>query len=73
MLWGRGGVRGYGGYGGYRRRVRVWDFDLNQGRLETWKRVEGGEGVVGGGRGRVCLWRGGWCLSCEEGGVGCQR
>ena len=44
---GGSGFGGYGGYGGYHRRVRVWDFDMNQGRIVTWKRVENGEGVVG--------------------------
>jgi hypothetical protein len=46
-LWmcyaGGSGFGGYGGYGGYRRRVRVWDFDMNIARVETWKRVEGGQ------------------------------
>jgi hypothetical protein len=45
-LWmcyaGGSGLGGYGGYDGYRRRVRVWDFDLDDARVETWKRVEGG-------------------------------
>ena len=49
-LWmcyaGGSGFGGYGGYGGYRRRVRVWDLDLDGARVETWKRVEG---EVGGG------------------------
>ena len=44
---GGSGFGGYGGYGGYRRRVRVWEFDLNEARLVTWKRVENGEGVLG--------------------------
>ena len=46
-LWmcyaGGSGFGGYGGYGGYHRRVRVWDFDMNDVRVETWKRVESGE------------------------------
>ena len=46
-LWmcyaGGSGFGGYGGYGGYHRRVRVWDFDMNDARVETWKRVEWGE------------------------------
>lgn len=50
-LWmcyaGGSGFGGYGGYGGYRRRVRVWDFDMNEARLMTWKRVEEGEGEIG--------------------------
>ncbi|MCJ1420711.1 hypothetical protein MMC32_007070 [Xylographa parallela] len=61
-LWmcyaGGAGFGGYGGYGGYKRRVRVWDFDMNEAKVETWKRVEGGEDegrvdvkvVVDGGR-----------------------
>ncbi|MCJ1321163.1 hypothetical protein MMC15_006507 [Xylographa vitiligo] len=61
-LWmcyaGGAGFGGYGGYGGYRRRVRIWDFDMNEAKVETWKRVEGGEDegrvdvkvVVDGGR-----------------------
>lgn len=48
-LWmcyaGGSGFGGYGGYGGYRRRVRVWDFDMDAARVETWKRVEGDEGA----------------------------
>lgn len=47
---GGSGFGGYGGYGGYRRRVRVWDFDMNEGRVETWKRVEGGDKEQGHGR-----------------------
>ncbi|MCJ1478469.1 hypothetical protein MMC13_007149 [Lambiella insularis] len=42
MCYGGGaGFGGYGGYGGYRRRVRVWDFDMNEARVETWVRIEG--------------------------------
>lgn len=45
-LWmcyaGGSGFGGYGGYGGYQRRVRVFDFDMNEARIATWKRVEGG-------------------------------
>jgi 3',5'-cyclic AMP phosphodiesterase CpdA len=37
---GGSGFGGYAGYGGFHRRVRVWDFDLNSGRVVTWKRVE---------------------------------
>lgn len=44
-LWmcyaGGSGYGGYAGYGGYKRRVRVWDFDMNEGTVETWKRVDG--------------------------------
>ena len=47
---GGSGFGGYGGYGGYRRRVRVWDFDMNEGSVETWKRVEGGDKEQGNGR-----------------------
>ena len=53
---GGSGYGGYGGYGQYKRRVRVWDFDMNEGRIETWKRVDGDEGrkdvkkVVEGGK-----------------------
>ncbi|MCJ1481525.1 hypothetical protein MMC06_001684 [Schaereria dolodes] len=46
-LWmcyaGGAGFGGYGGYGGYHRRVRVWEFDTNEARLETWKRLEWGD------------------------------
>jgi hypothetical protein len=45
-LWmcyaGGAGFGGYGGYGGYYRRVRVFDFDMNEARVTTWKRVEAG-------------------------------
>lgn len=44
---GGSGFGGYGGYDGYRRRVRVWEFDLNEARLVTWKRVENAEGEIG--------------------------
>lgn len=52
-LWmcyaGGSGFGGYGGYDGYRRRVRVFEFDLNEARIGTWKRVEmaGGNGKDG--------------------------
>lgn len=43
-LWmcyaGGAGFGGYGGYGGYHRRIRVFDFDMNEARITTWKRVE---------------------------------
>lgn len=39
------GFGGYGGYGGYERRVRIFDFDMNEARITTWKRVEAGPGV----------------------------
>lgn len=44
-LWmcyaGGSGFGGYGGYPGQRRRVRVFEFDMNEARIGTWKRVEG--------------------------------
>ena len=46
-LWmcyaGGAGFGGYAGYGGYHRRVRVFEFDMNEARITTWKRVEWGE------------------------------
>ncbi len=46
-LWmcyaGGSGFGGYAGYGGFHRRVRVYDFDMNEARIETWKRVEWGD------------------------------
>ena len=46
-LWmcyaGGSGFGGYGGYGGYHRRVRVFDFDMNEARVVTWKRLEYGD------------------------------
>ena len=46
-LWmcyaGGSGFGGYGGYGGYHRRVRVFEFDMNEARIVTWKRIEHGE------------------------------
>ena len=44
---GGSGYGGYGGYGGYKRRIRIWDFDMNEGAVETWKRVDGEEGRFG--------------------------
>lgn len=45
-LWmcyaGGSGFGGYGGYGGYVRRVRLFEFDMNEARITTWKRVEAG-------------------------------
>lgn len=45
-LWmcyaGGSGFGGYGGYHGYQRRVRIFDFDMNEARIGSWKRVEGG-------------------------------
>ncbi|KAL9601135.1 MAG: hypothetical protein Q9219_002734 [cf. Caloplaca sp. 3 TL-2023] len=51
-LWmcyaGGAGFGGYGGYsnvieGGYHRRVRVFEFDMDEARIRTWKRLEYGE------------------------------
>ncbi|TPX08748.1 uncharacterized protein E0L32_009810 [Thyridium curvatum] len=39
------GFGGYGGYGGFVRRLRVFDFDFNEARITTWKRVEYGDEV----------------------------
>ncbi|EXJ88495.1 hypothetical protein A1O1_05425 [Capronia coronata CBS 617.96] len=44
MCYGGGaGFGGYGGYYGYHRRVRFFDFDMNEGRIATWKRLEWGD------------------------------
>ncbi|CAK7202551.1 Phosphatase dcr2 [Sporothrix eucalyptigena] len=46
MCYGGGaGFGGYGGYGEFNRKIRVFDFDMNEGRITTWKRVEHGEDV----------------------------
>ena len=37
------GFGGYGGYNGYHRRLRVFEFDMNEARIVTWKRIEFGE------------------------------
>ncbi|KAK3370116.1 Metallo-dependent phosphatase-like protein [Podospora didyma] len=37
------GFGGYAGYGGYHRKIRIFDFDMNEGRITTWKRVEWGD------------------------------
>lgn len=46
-LWmcyaGGSGLGGYGGYGGFHRKIRMFDLDLNVGRITTWKRVEWGD------------------------------
>lgn len=46
-LWmcyaGGSGFGGYGGYDGFVRRVRVFEFDMNEARIVTWKRLEYGE------------------------------
>ncbi|KAK3351688.1 Metallo-dependent phosphatase-like protein [Neurospora tetraspora] len=48
-LWmcyaGAAGFGGYAGYGGFHRKIRVFNFDMNEGRINTWKRVEYGEDV----------------------------
>ncbi|KAI0378614.1 calcineurin-like phosphoesterase [Hypomontagnella monticulosa] len=44
MCYGGGaGFGGYGGYGGYVRRVRVFDIDMNEARITTYKRLEHGD------------------------------
>jgi hypothetical protein len=44
MCYGGGsGFGGYGGYGGYHRRVRLFDIDMNEARITTYKRLEYGE------------------------------
>lgn len=44
MCYGGGaGFGGYGGYGEFNRKIRVFDFDMNEGRITTYKRVEHGE------------------------------
>lgn len=44
MCYGGGsGFGGYGGYNGYHRRMRVFEFDMNEGSIATWKRIEYGE------------------------------
>jgi hypothetical protein len=55
-----GGASGFGGYGRdwYHRRMRFFEFDMNEARISTWKRLEWGETekrldeqiVVDGGR-----------------------
>ncbi|RDW71175.1 phosphoesterase-like protein [Coleophoma cylindrospora] len=46
-LWmcyaGGAGFGGYGGYGGYHRRIRFFDIDMNEARINTYKRVEYGD------------------------------
>lgn len=39
------GFGGYAGYGGFHRKIRIFDFDMNGGRITTWKRVEYGPDV----------------------------
>lgn len=44
MCYGGGaGLGGYGGYNNYVRRIRFFDFDMNAGRVVTYKRLEWGE------------------------------
>lgn len=43
MCYGGGaGFGGYGGYGDYIRRMRLFEFDMNEARVRTWKRLEWG-------------------------------
>jgi protein subunit release factor B len=42
---GAAGFGGYAGYGGFHRKIRIFDFDMNEARITTWKRVEWGEDV----------------------------
>ncbi|KAJ9142703.1 Calcineurin-like phosphoesterase [Pleurostoma richardsiae] len=46
-LWmcyaGGAGFGGYAGYGGFYRKLRVFEFDMNEARIKTWKRAEYGE------------------------------
>ncbi|KAK4240143.1 Metallo-dependent phosphatase-like protein [Achaetomium macrosporum] len=48
-LWmcygGAAGFGGYAGYGGFHRKIRIFDFDMNEARITTWKRVEYGPDV----------------------------
>ncbi|KAJ9643458.1 Phosphatase dcr2 [Coniosporium tulheliwenetii] len=43
-LWmcyaGGSGFGGYGGYGGYHRRIRMFEVDINEAKIRTWKRLE---------------------------------
>ena len=44
MCYGGGaGFGGYAGYGGFHRKIRIYDFDMNEARITTWKRVEYGD------------------------------
>jgi len=40
---GGSGFGGYGGYDGYIRRIRVFEYDANEGRITTWKKLEYGD------------------------------
>lgn len=48
-LWmchaGGAGFGGYAGYGGFHRKIRIFDLDMNEARIRTWKRVEYGPDV----------------------------
>lgn len=48
-LWmchaGAAGFGGYAGYGGFHRKIRIFDFNMNEGSITTWKRVEYGPKV----------------------------
>ncbi|KAK4044871.1 Metallo-dependent phosphatase-like protein [Parachaetomium inaequale] len=48
-LWmchaGGAGFGGYAGYGGFHRKIRIFDFNMNEARITTWKRVEYGPDV----------------------------
>ncbi|KAH6641404.1 Metallo-dependent phosphatase-like protein [Chaetomium tenue] len=39
------GFGGYAGYGGFYRKIRIFDFNMNEARITTWKRVEHGPDV----------------------------
>ena len=40
---GAAGFGGYGGYHGYHRRLRFFDVDMNEARINTYKRLEWGD------------------------------
>ncbi len=42
---GAAGFGGYAGYGGFYRKIRIFDFDMNEARITTWKRAEHGPDV----------------------------
>jgi len=42
---GGSGFGGYGGYNGYHRRIRVFEYDANEGRITTWKKLEYGDTI----------------------------
>ncbi|KAI0119311.1 Metallo-dependent phosphatase [Daldinia grandis] len=47
MCYGGGaGFGGYGGYGDFVRRVRLFDIDMNEARITTYKRLEYGDTVT---------------------------